>query len=132
MMRAVAIVAGLALFASSAIADGARPSFKKVPGAERSAPNNLKRFKKAPGARRSAPSQAPANDADKKPFSIPDKDLEKGLKDLDIKADRTPKDDAAFQRRRRDVARIAPDHLFRVGTERKSLRRRGSLRGRET
>ena len=132
MMRAVAIVAGLALFASSAMADGARPSFKKVPGAERSAPNNLKRFKKAPGARRSVPSRAPETDADKKPFSIPDKDLEKGLKDLDIKADGIPKDNAAFQRLRRDAARNARDHLFRVGNERKSLRRRESLRGRET
>ena len=132
MMRPVAIVACCALFASSAMADGARPSFKKVPGAERSAPNNLKRFKKAPGARRSAPNSAPSLDTNKKPFTIPDSDLKKNLKDLDIKADGAEGSNASFRRASNAANRKAPEHLFRVATERRSLRRRESLRGRQT
>ena len=132
MMRSVAILAGMALFASSAMADGARPSFKKVPGAERSAPNNLKRFKKAPGARRSAPSRVPSSDSNKKPFTIPESDLDKNLKDLDIKADGADGSDASFRRASDAANRKAPEHLFRVATERRSLRRRESLRGRQT
>ena len=114
------------------MADGARPSFKKVPGADRAAPNKLKRFKRAPGARKSAPSRAPATDLNKKPFTIPDSDLKKNLKDLDIKADGADGGNAIFRRVTDAADRTAPDHLVRTGTERRSLRRRESLRGRQT
>ena len=60
MIRALLITAALLLAGPAAWADGAKPSFKKVPGAEATKKPSASRFKKAPGAEDTAAPAAAA------------------------------------------------------------------------